>query len=154
MASPPPPWHYRPMVNERRYQHHWIFCVAALMAGFAWGWPAIEALIFGTPFRDLSVPLVWLVPFAVFMTAALSAMGLKLPAHFYWALLGVQLAAVVTMTLIVPWAGMSEFLIIIAWQAAMTTTTTRALGWVAFQTAVMMVVLAEHFSLEIGRAHV
>ena len=137
------------MANDLKYQHHWIFCVAALIAGTAWGWPAIEALTFGTPFRETPVPMFWLVPFAIFMTAALSAMALKLRTRPYWALLGIQLAAVVAMTLIVPWAGMSEFLIIIAWQAAMTTTTARALSWVAFQTAVMMAVLAENFSLDL-----
>jgi signal transduction histidine kinase len=37
-------------------------------------------------------------------------------------LLCVQLAAVVAMAIIVPWAGMSQFLVIIAWQVAMATT--------------------------------
>ena len=137
------------MANDQRYQHHWIFCVAALIAGTAWGWPAIEALITGTTFRETPVPFFWLVPFAIFMAAALGAMVLKLASRLYWAMLGVQLAAVVAMTLIVPWAGMSEFLIIIAWQAAMTTTPARALAWVAFQTAVMMIVLADNFSLDL-----
>jgi signal transduction histidine kinase len=58
-------------------------------------------------------------------------------------LLFVQLAAVVAMAIILPWAGMSSFLVIIAWQAAMAASPGRALGWVAFQTLVVIGALAQ-----------
>lgn len=60
-----------------------------------------------------------------------------------WTLLCVQLAAVVAMTIIVPWAGMSMFLIIIAWQVAMATAPVKALSWVAFQTLAIIGTLAQ-----------
>ncbi len=103
----------------------------------------------GATFRGSPVPVHWLVPFALFGATALGTMVLSLPRTVHWTLLGLQLASVVTMTMIVPWAGMSEFLIIIAWQAAMLTTPAKALSWVAFQTLVMMGALAQTLTLDL-----
>ncbi|WP_206185414.1 sensor histidine kinase [Sphingosinicella sp. CPCC 101087] len=137
------------VANQLRHQHHGIFCLAALIAWIAWGWPALEALMTGATFRGSPVPVHWLVPFALFGATALGTMVLSLPRTVHWTLLGLQLASVVTMTMIVPWAGMSEFLIIIAWQAAMLTTPAKALSWVAFQTLVMMGALAQTLTLDL-----
>jgi signal transduction histidine kinase len=137
------------VAHSLRHQHQWIFSLAALIAWVAWGWPALEALITGGTMRKAPVPPLWLVPFGLFGAAALANMALALPRTGQWILLAVQLAAVVAMTIIVPWPGMSEFLIIIAWQAAMLTTPARALVWVAFQTLVMIGTLAQSLSLDL-----
>ena len=139
----------RPVAQQLRHRHQWVFCLAALIAWIAWGWPALEALATGAKIRGSPVPTLWLVPFFVFAAAALGTMALDLRRRVQWTLLCVQLAAVVAMTMIVPWAGMSEFLIIIAWQAAMITTPARALGWVAFQTLVIMAALAQTLTLDL-----
>src|SRR5690606_4972448 len=52
------------------------------------------------------------------------------------------LAAVAAMAYIASWAMMSAFLIIVAWQAAMTTGPAKALGWVVFQTIMVIGALA------------
>lgn len=93
--------------------------------------------------RGAPVSPLWLVPFTIFGAAALGAMVLKLRASFQWALLCVQLAAVVAMAIILPWAMMSVFLIISAWQVAMVTGPAKALGWVAFQTLAVIGALAQ-----------
>jgi signal transduction histidine kinase len=47
------------------------------------------------------------------------------------------------MAFIVPWAGMSTFLVLIAWQVAMATGPARALAWIGFQTLVVIGALAQ-----------
>jgi len=44
---------------------------------------------------------------------------------------------------VVSWAGISSFLVIIAWQVGMSTTPAKALGWVAFQNLAVVAVLAQ-----------
>jgi signal transduction histidine kinase len=73
-------------------------------------------------------------------------MALRLRPAVVWTLLFVELAAVVAMAIILPWAGMSQFLVIIAWQAAVATTPRKALGWVSFQTLVVIGALAQAIS--------
>lgn len=107
------------------------------------GWPVLKAMVIGAPIRDSAVSALWLVPFTLFGAAVLAAMVVKLRASLQWALLCVQVAAVVAMTIIVPWAGMAFFLIITAWQVAMMTTPAKALGWVAFQNLAMIGALAQ-----------
>lgn len=88
------------------------------------------------------MPALWLVPFTLFVAAVLAAMVLKLRAGPRWALLGVQLAAVVAMAILVNWAMMTMFLIIVAWQVAMATEPFKALGWVLGQTLLLVATLA------------
>jgi signal transduction histidine kinase len=57
-------------------------------------------------------------------------------------LLGLQLAAVVAMAIVRPSGTWAVFLVIIAWQVAMATATSKALGWVAFQTVALVGTLA------------
>jgi signal transduction histidine kinase len=122
------------MTGQLRLQYQWLFCIAALAVWLAYGWPVFRAFANGWPILGSPVSPWWFVPYAILGAAVLAAMALKLKAGLLWTLLGVQLAAVLAMAIIVPWAGMSPFLIIIAWQAAMATTPARALGWTAFQT--------------------
>ncbi|HEY0112664.1 MAG TPA: sensor histidine kinase [Allosphingosinicella sp.] len=122
--------------------HPWIFSIAALAVWLAVGWPVLQALQAGIPIRGSPVPALWLVPFTLFVAAVLGAMLLKLRGHFQWLLLCVQLAAVMAMAILVNWAMISMFLIIVAWQVAMVTAPFRALGWVVFQTLVVLVTLA------------
>jgi signal transduction histidine kinase len=70
-------------------------------------------------------------------------MAAKLRTPAFWALLCVQVAAVVAMAILVPWAGMSTFLVIVAWQAAMATGPVKALSWIAFQTLAIVGALAQ-----------
>ncbi|HEX8224641.1 MAG TPA: histidine kinase [Allosphingosinicella sp.] len=125
------------------YRHHWIFCVAALAVWLALGWPVLSNFITGTPMRGAPVSALWLAAFALFGAAVIGAMVLKLPSSLRWTLLGVQVAAVAAMALLVPWAMMSVFLIITAWQVAMETGPANALGWVAFQTLAVIGALAQ-----------
>ena len=106
------------------------------------GWPVLHAVSDGTAIRGSPVSTLWLFPFGLFLAAAIGAMVLKLRPGLQWALLCVQLAAVITMAIIVNWAMMAMFLIVIAWQAAMTTSPFRALSWVVFQTLLVLATLA------------
>jgi signal transduction histidine kinase len=132
-----------PMAEELKYRHQWTFCVAALGLWLAYGWPVFEEFWGGGEIRGVSVPPLWFVPFGVMGAAVLAAMVLKLRTSLFWVLLCVQLAAVVAMTILVPWAGMSSFLVIIAWQVGMSTTPAKALSWVAFQNLAIVTTLAQ-----------
>jgi signal transduction histidine kinase len=131
------------MAGAFGYRHHWIFCVAALAVWLALGWPVLQNLMTGTPMRGGTVSALWLVAFTLFGAAVLGAMVLKLRPGLQWTLLGAQVAAVAAMAIIVPWAMMSVFLIITAWQVAMETGPARALAWVAFQTLAVIGALAQ-----------
>lgn len=97
----------------------------------------------GTEMRGAPVSMLWIVAFLVFGTAVLGAMIPRLPARLRWALLFVEVSAAAAMALFVPWAMMSVFLVITAWQVAMETTATKALGWLAFQTVTVIGALAQ-----------
>lgn len=131
------------MAGHLRYRHHGFFCVAALAVWFALGWPVIDKFMTGATIREAPVSALWFAPFALFGAAVLGAMALRLRPSLQWTLLLVQVAAVVAMTIIVPWAGMSQFLFIIAWQVALATTSGRALGWVVLQTLAIVGTLAQ-----------
>jgi signal transduction histidine kinase len=131
------------MTEHLKYRHQWTFCVAALGLWIAYGWPVSEQFWGGGEIRGASVPPLWFVPFGVMGAAVLAAMILKLRTSLYWTLICVQLAAVVAMTVLVPWAGMSSFLVIIAWQVGMSTTPAKALSWVAFQNLAIVATLAQ-----------
>ena len=131
------------MTGQTRYPHHWIFCCVALAVWLAWGWPFLERIATGGTIRNGPVSTLWLVPFLVFGAAMLASMSAKLrPAH-HWTLLCVQLAMVVAMAIIVPWAGVSTFLVITAWQAGLANEPRKALGWVLFQTLTVIAALAQ-----------
>src|SRR5688572_29956748 len=135
-------WQHFPMARHLRSPNHWLFCVAALAVWLAMGWPVLDALSHGAAIRGDPVPALWLVPFGVFGAAVVAAMVLKLRPSLVWSLLGVQLASVVAMAILVNWAMMSMFLIVVAWQIAMSTTPFRALSLVLLQTLVVLVTLA------------
>lgn len=122
--------------------HQWIFCVVALGVWLSQGWPLLMAIAESTQIRGSQVSTFWLIPFLLFGAAVLGAMALRPRPSVQWALIGVELAAVVAMAIIFPWAGMSAFLVIIAWQVALITSPIRALGWAAFQTLVIIGTLA------------
>jgi signal transduction histidine kinase len=131
------------MAGHVRYKHHWIFCIAALTVWLALGWPVLQNFMTGTPMRGAPVSALWLVAFTLFGAAVLGAMILKLRTSLQWTLLYVQVATVAAMAIIVPWAMMSVFLIITAWQVAIETGPAKALGWVAFQTLAIIGALAQ-----------
>jgi len=131
------------MATNLGYRHHWIFCGAALAVWLALGWPVLENLASSTPMRGSAVPPLWLAAFLVFGAAVLGAMVLKPRRGIRWVLLGVQVAAVAAMAVLVPWAMMSMFLSITAWQVAMETGPNTALAWVAFQTLAVIAALAQ-----------
>ena len=135
-------WQHSSMASQLRSPQPWIFSIAALAVWFSVGWPVLQALMTGTEVRNSPVPVLWLVPFGLFVAAAVGAMVLKLQPGLRWALLCAQLAAVVAMAILVNWAMMTMFLVIVAWQVAMATTPFRALGWVLLQTLVLVGTLA------------
>jgi signal transduction histidine kinase len=130
-------------------RQHWFFCVAALALWLFWGWPVFRAFRDGVAIRDVAVSAIWFVPFAIFGAAVLAAMALKLRPRLHWTLLGVQVAAVAAMAVIVPWAGMSSFLVIVAWQAAMATGPRQALAWFAFQNLAIIAALSQALNPDI-----
>jgi signal transduction histidine kinase len=136
-------WQHPSMTDRPSLRHYWTFCVAAMGLWLAYGWPVMTQYVAGGTIRDVTVSPVWFVPFGVMGVAVLAAMTVKLQEGWHWALLCVQLAAVVAMTAIVPWAGMSSFLVVIAWQVGMSTTPVRALSWIAFQNLVVIGTLAQ-----------
>jgi signal transduction histidine kinase len=131
------------MEGQLRTKHQWIFALAALAVWVAWGWPVVRAFLAGASIRGVPVSPVWFVPFALFGAAVLAAMVPKLRPRALWTLFCVQLAAVAAMAIIVPWAGMSTFLVIIAWQVAMATGPRTALAWIAFQSLAIVAALAQ-----------
>ncbi len=131
------------MTGKLRLRHDWTFCVAALGLWLAYGWPVLTQYWVGGTIRGLMVSPLWFVPYAVMGVAVLAAMVLKLPDRVHWTLLGVQLAAVVAMTIMVPWAGMSSFLVVIAWQVGMSTAAAKAMSWVAVQNLAIIGTLAQ-----------
>jgi signal transduction histidine kinase len=136
-------WQNSSMAEQLKYRHQWTFCVAAMGLWLAYGWPVMTQYRVGGTIRDMTVSPWWFVPFGVMGVAVLAAMLLRLPQKLHWALLCIQLAAVVAMTVIVPWAGMSSFLVILAWQVGISATPARALGWVAFQNLAVIGTLAQ-----------
>ena len=143
MAGPADLWQPARMTDELKFRHEWTFCVAAMGLWLAYGWPVMTAYFGGEAIRGGDVPALWFVPFAVMGLAVLAAMTVRLPPKYRWALVGVQLAAVVAMTFLVPWAGMSSFLVIIAWQVGMAVGPTKALSWLAFQNLAIVGTLAQ-----------
>ncbi len=133
----------RGMTGRLRLPHDWTFCVAALGLWLAYGWPVLTQYWVGGTIRNVVVPSLWFVPFAIMGAAVFAAMILRLSHRAQWTLLGVQLAAVTMMTLLVPWAGMSSFLVVIAWQVGMLTTPGKAISWIAFQNLVIIAALAQ-----------
>ena len=131
------------MAGKIRFRHDWTFCIAALGLWLAYGWPVLTQYWVGGTIRSVTVPPLWFVPFAVMGAAVLAAMILKLTEKVQWTLLGVQLAAVVAMTALVPWAGMSSFLVVIAWQVGISTSAAKALSWVAVQNLAIIGTLAQ-----------
>lgn len=131
------------MTGNLGYRHHWVFCVAALAVWLALGWPVLQNFATGTPMRGAAVPAPWLAAFALFGAAVLGAMIPALPPALRWSLLCGQVAAAAAMAIFVPWAMMSVFLSITAWQAAMDAGPAKALGWVAFQSLAVIAALAQ-----------
>lgn len=143
MVSPTPLWQNSRMTEHPRIRHYWTFCVAALGLWVAYGWPVAGAYWREEPIRGGEVSPLFFAPFAVMGLAVLAAMMLRLRPAVQWALIGVQLAAVVAMTLIVSWAGIASFLVIIAFQVGLMTGPRMALGWVAFQNLAVIAALAQ-----------
>ena len=131
------------MTGRLTHQLHRIFGIAAMTVWLASGWPVLQNLATGGTIRGALVPALWLAPFMLFGAAVFGAMVLKLRNDVVWVLLCIQVAAVMAMAVIVPWAGMSQFLLIVAWQVAMATTPARALTWVAVQTLAIIGTLAQ-----------
>jgi signal transduction histidine kinase len=130
------------MAKYLKYQQPWIFSIAALAVWFTVAWPVLQALIAGAEIRNSPVPALWLVPFALFGAAVVAGMVPRLPGGFRWALLAAQLGSVVAMAILVNWAMIAMFLILVAWQAAMATTPFRALSWVVLQSLLLLATLA------------
>ena len=156
MPSVPPPTHdLRPMASRARlwqrrrvtsafdHRHYWIFCLAAIAVWLALGWPVLQNLATGVPMRGAAVSPLWLLAFLLFGAGVVGAMLLRSRPRLRWGLLVLQVAAVAAMAVLVPWAMMSVFLIITAWQVAMETGPGQALGWIAVQTLVAIGGLAQ-----------
>ena len=142
MVRLPALWQHFAMVRQLRSPQPWILSLAVLAVWLTVGWPVLHALEGGSAIRGSPVSPLWLVPFTLFVAAALGGMVLKVRPGLQWTLLCIQLAAVVAMAIIVNWAMMAMFLIVVAWQVAMTTSPFRALSWVVFQTLLVLATLA------------
>jgi signal transduction histidine kinase len=136
-------WQHSFMTGQLTRQLHRIVYIAAMTMWVAWGWPVIREIMNGGAIRGSPVSPLWLVPYGIYGATVLAALALKLRPALLWTLLGVELVAVAAMAIIVPWAGMSQYLVVIAWQAGMAATPRRALAWVGFQTLVVVAALAQ-----------
>ena len=117
---------------------HRIAWFAALIALLAWGFPMFKIYMLGGTIRDYPVPSYFFIPYAIFGALMLVAMASKFRPAIFWTIIWSELAAVSAMAVILPWAGISHFLVIIAWQVAVATTPRKALGWCLLQTAVFI----------------
>lgn len=133
-----------------------IFCIAAIAVWLALGWPVAQKFSNATMIRGTHVPPVWFLPFFALGIATVAAMLLAKPGAVRWILLSLQVSAVAVMAVLLPWAGMSEFLIIIAWQVALSTTSARSIAWALTQTGIVVAALAQalnpDFCWVIGKA--
>ena len=131
------------MTGQLTNHLHRIAWIAAMVVWLAWGWPLFKTYMLGQTIRDFPILPILFVPYAIFGAVVLCAMALRLRPAILWPLLCVELAAIVAMTIILPWAGISQFLVIIAWQAAVATTSRKALGWAVFQTMAVIAALSQ-----------
>ena len=131
------------MTGQLTNHLHRIACVAGIVVWLAWGFPMFKQFMLGATIRDVLISPLLFVPYAIFGAVMVCAMALKLRPWVVWTLLWVELACVVAMTIILPWAGLSQFLVIIAWQAAVATTPRKALGWAVFQTGAVILALSQ-----------
>ncbi len=136
-------WQHPSMTDQLKNRHEWIFCFAALAVWVALGWPFLHELTTGAVRREVPVPMLWLLPFALFGAAVLAVSLLKLGASLKRIALFAQLAAVTAMAIIYPKDLMTLFLIVIAWQVAMATGPGKALIWIAFQTLMIVGVVMQ-----------
>jgi signal transduction histidine kinase len=102
------------MTSQLTRQLHRIVCIAAVTIWLAWGWPVIRDIINGGTIRGYPVSPLWLVPYALYGAA-----------------------------IILPWAGMTQYLVIIAWQVGMAAAPRQAFAWTGFQTLVVVAALAQ-----------
>lgn len=130
------------MADHLRDRAHWIFCAAALAVWISTAWPVFEAFAGNNEIRNTPVSPLWFVPFIAFGAAVFGAMALRPGQRAQWALAGVQLVSVMAMAIVLPWAGMSAFLVITAWQVGMIASPAKAFGWIAFQTLAIIGALA------------
>ena len=143
MAPARPLWQHLIMTGQLANHLHRIACIAAMVMWLAWGFPMFKHFMLGDTIRDVPVTAVLFIPYAMFGALVLCAMALKFRPGILWALLVAELAAVVAMIILLPWAGISQFLVIIAWQAAVATTARKALGWAVFQTLAVIAALSQ-----------
>ncbi|MXO86514.1 hypothetical protein GRI38_10805 [Altererythrobacter aurantiacus] len=119
-------------------RHKWVFTGAALAVALTLGWPVLQRLLSG----QSAVSEAWIVAFIVFVAATIGATVLKVCSSIRWGLLCIQVASVAAMAFTSSAPMMTAFLIIVAWQVAVTTGPTIALSWVAFQTLTVVGALA------------
>lgn len=128
---------------DRLSNQRWIFCIASLALWGTLGWPIFQRIAAGAPMRGAPVHDLWIFAYGLFGIAVLGTTLSRLGSRTQWALVGVQFAAVMAMTVLLPWAMMSVFLIVIAWQVAMATSAGNTFGWIAFQTLAVIAALAQ-----------
>jgi signal transduction histidine kinase len=145
MAGRGSSWQNRVMMTNDDRLRRLAFCGVTLALWLALGWPVFEKFGTGGLIRGAPVLGWWFVPYAVLgaVAAAVVAMGEHVRPRFFWPLIVVQLAAIVAMTIIVPWAMMCMFLVIVAWQVALEVPIGRAMGWVTVQTGAVVLALAQ-----------
>ena len=131
------------MDSVRKTRQHWVFCSGAVTMWIALGWPGVRMYLGGETIRGVTVTDAWIAAYAVFGLAVICAMAPRERGRLFWPLLFAQVGAAAAMAYLISWAGMSMFLTIIAWQVAMATSPGRALAWVAAQTTIVVIALAQ-----------
>lgn len=116
---------------------------AALIAWLAWGFPMFKYYMLGGTIRDYPISPTLFIPFAIFGIVMLVAMARPWKAALLWPMIAVEVAAVVAMVIILPWAGISQFLAPIAWQVALITSSRKGLVFAFFQTGVLIAAMAQ-----------
>lgn len=131
------------MTAHVKYRHQWIFSVAALAGYLTVGWAIIEGVQIPAWMRDHPLPRFWVLPFALFGFFVAAVIVLDLSRRLQLWALALQVVSVAGMVAIVPSPVFSVLLVIIAWQVAMTNLPMTALGWVAAQTLLIIVVIGQ-----------
>ncbi|HEX5182402.1 MAG TPA: sensor histidine kinase [Allosphingosinicella sp.] len=133
------------MTGILRHRLYWLFCVTALIAWIAIGWPVVQGYWDGSHrFEGFRIPVGaaamagFAACFAFYGIALIAGMTAPLGLRAALALSAVQVACVVGLTMILDDLVLSVLLVAIAWQVALRLSARAALAWVLAQTFLLI----------------
>ena len=130
------------MTEMFKARQHWLFFAVAMATAVSLSWPVFESYARDLPIRGQPISPSWFLGFGIFAGAVLAAMVIPMRQNARWALLVMQVMAVMAMATVVNWAMMTAFLIIVAWQVGLMTSPRKAVTWAVIQTLAVVAALA------------